>query len=136
MQPCSRLFLIQQLKMLAQFLSKIPRLVMIGNSCLKPFHAAVMHALVASTQPLDSPSTALNVSSPTCTWVEFKLSIRALSPFTFTFLASKCTFFLQCSINSVPFLFFSASFMNLEFCRAGNILSLHQLLWNTHHRAI
>ena len=56
--PCfatySRLFLIQEL-MLPQFLSKIPQLVMIGSSCLKPFHAAVMCALVASTQPSDSP---------------------------------------------------------------------------------
>ena len=33
--------------MLLGFLSEIPRLVMIGNSCLKPFHAAVMRALVA-----------------------------------------------------------------------------------------
>ena len=40
--------------MLTRFLSKIPRLVMIGNSCLKPFHAAVMRALVQSKQPPDS----------------------------------------------------------------------------------
>ena len=37
-----------------RFLSEIPRLVMIGNSCLKPFHVAVMRALVASLQPPDS----------------------------------------------------------------------------------
>ena len=33
--------------MLPQFLSKIPRLIMIINSCLKPFHTAVMLVLVA-----------------------------------------------------------------------------------------
>ena len=34
----------------------MPRLIMIGNSCLKPFHAVVMRALVASTQPPGSPT--------------------------------------------------------------------------------
>ena len=33
--------------MLPQFLSKIPRLIMIGSSCLKPFRTAVMLVLVA-----------------------------------------------------------------------------------------
>ena len=37
--------------MLPCFLSEKPRSVIIGNSCLKPFHAAAIHALVASTQP-------------------------------------------------------------------------------------
>ena len=55
-QPYSKLFLIQELKMLTRFLSKMPRLVMIGNSYIKPFHAAVMCALVASTKPPDSPT--------------------------------------------------------------------------------
>ena len=95
LQPYSKLFLIQVLKMLPQFLSEIPRLVMIGNSYLKPFHAAVMRALVASTQPPDSPitlpkywkvGTASNVSSLTCTKMKFKLSVGALSPLHFLHL--------------------------------------------------
>ena len=68
---------------------------MIGSSCLKPFHAAVMCALVASTQPLNFPimswknwkvGTALSVPSPTCTWVEFKVSVGALSRLYFLYL--------------------------------------------------
>ena len=68
---------------------------MIGNSCLKLFHAVVMRALVASTQTPDSPlrsprswkvGTASNVSSSTCTYVKFKLSVRALSPSQFLHL--------------------------------------------------
>ena len=41
--------------MLPRFLGKISRLVMIGNSYLRPFHSAVLHALIASTQPPESP---------------------------------------------------------------------------------
>ena len=68
---------------------------MIGNSSLKPFHAAVMRALVASVQPPDSPitsprywkvGTASNVSLLTCTWVEFKLLLGTLSPLHFLHL--------------------------------------------------
>ena len=68
---------------------------MISNSCLKSFHAAVMCALVASTQPHDSPimslrcwkvGTASIVSSLKCTWVEFKLSVGTLSPLHFLHL--------------------------------------------------
>ena len=47
LQLHSKFFLIQELKILPWFLSKIRWLVMIGYSCLKHFHAAVMHALVA-----------------------------------------------------------------------------------------
>ena len=92
LQPYSKFFLIQELKMLPWFLSNMPWLLMIDNSWLKPFHAAVMGALVVSTQPPDSPitsprywkvGTAWNVSSLTCTWVEFKLSVGALSPLQF-----------------------------------------------------
>ena len=42
--------------MLLRFLGKISRLVMIGNSYLRPFHAAVLRALIASTQPPESPT--------------------------------------------------------------------------------
>ena len=68
---------------------------MIGSSCLKPFHAAVMCALVASTQPLNFPimswknwkvGTALSVPSPTCAWVEFKVSVGVLSRLYFLYL--------------------------------------------------
>ena len=81
--------------MLPRFLCEIPRLVMIGNSCLKAFDAAVMCVLVASSQPSNSPitsprywkvSTALCVSSLTCTWIESKLSVGALSPLHFLHL--------------------------------------------------
>ena len=94
-QPYSKLFLIQELKMLPRFLSEIPRLVMIGNSCRKPSHVAVMSALIASAQPLVSPITSprhwkvgtiSNLSSPTCTWVEFKLPVDELSPLHFLHL--------------------------------------------------
>ena len=56
LQPYSKFLLIEELKILPQFFSEIPRLVMIGNSCLKLFHAVVMCALVASIQPPDSPT--------------------------------------------------------------------------------
>ena len=68
---------------------------------IKPFHAAVMRALVASTQPPDSPitspsywkvGTASNVFSPTCTWVEFKLSGETLSPLHFLHLHMRSFF--------------------------------------------
>ena len=57
-QPYSKHCAIQKLKMLAQFLSDITRLVIIGNSCLEVFHTAVMCALVASAQPPNSPFTS------------------------------------------------------------------------------
>ena len=41
--------------MFTRFLSEIPKFVMIGNSYLKYDHAAMMRALVASTNPHDSP---------------------------------------------------------------------------------
>ena len=43
--------------MLLRFLSEITQLVVFGNSCLQPFHAAVMPLLVAFTQPPNSPIT-------------------------------------------------------------------------------
>ena len=51
LQPQSKLFLIQEVKVLPRFFGKRSRLVMIGNSCLKPFRAAVMRVLFPSTQP-------------------------------------------------------------------------------------
>lgn len=50
---------IQELKLLPWFLSKISWLLMIGNSCLKPSHAAVMFVLVVSTQPPNHVTKAL-----------------------------------------------------------------------------
>ena len=85
-QPYSRIFLIhliQELKIFPRVFDGTPRLVMIGNSCLKLLLAAVMRELVASKQ---SPSslitwsrypnvgTALSVFSPMCSWVLFELS--------------------------------------------------------------
>ena len=114
-QPYGKLFLIQEVKKLPQFLSKIQRFVMIGNRCLMAFHATVMHMLVASTQPPNSPSTsprywkvdtASNVSSPTCTWVEFKLSVGTISPLHFLHLNMRS--FFTVPYNS------RASFMNPE----------------------
>ena len=99
--------------MLPRFFSEIPRLVMIGNNCLKPFDAAVMCALVASKQPPDSPITKVLKSwhSFECVFTDMYLDgIQTVSwwTFTFTLLASKHVFFLQCSFNS------QASFMNPE----------------------
>ena len=96
-QPYSKLFLIH----VTRFISEILRLIMIGNSCLKPLHAAEMHALVASTQPPDSPmtspsywkvGTASNVFSARCTWVELKLSGGKLSPLHFLHLHMRSFF--------------------------------------------
>ena len=105
--------LIQELKMLPRFLSEIPRLLMIGNNFLKPFRAAVMRALVASKQPLDSPITKVFKSwhSFECVFTDMYLNgIQTVSwgTFTFSLLVSIHVFFLQCSFNS------RASFMNPE----------------------
>ena len=43
-------------EMLPRYLGEIPQLVMICNSCLKPFRAAVVRVLVAFTHPPDSPN--------------------------------------------------------------------------------
>ena len=117
--------------MLPWCFSEIPRLVMIGNNCLKPFYAAVMCALVASKQPPDSPITKVLKSwhsfecvftdmylngIQTVSWGFFTFTLLASNriqtvswwTFTFTLLASKHVFFLQCSFNS------QASFMNPE----------------------
>ena len=96
-QPYGKLFVIQEVKKLPQFLSKL------------------MHVLVASTQPPNSPSTsprywkvdtASNVSSPTCTWMEFKLSVGTISPLHFLHLNMRS--FFTVPYNS------RASFMNPE----------------------
>ena len=104
---------------------------MIGNSCLKSFLPAMMRALVLSTKPPDFPITSpryqkvdtdSNVSSATCTWVEFELSGGTLSPL---YLLHLNMFFLQCSFNS------QASFMNPEvagltkYCVYTNSIGTH-----------
>ena len=90
--------------MLPRFLSEIPRLLI----C-----AAVMRALGAFKQPLDSPITKVFKS-----WHSFERvftdmyldGIQTVSwgTFTFTLRVSIHVFFLQCSFNS------GASFMNPE----------------------
>ena len=57
LQTDSKIFLMEELKILPRFFCETPRLVIIGNRCLKPLYTAVKRALIASTQPPDSPIT-------------------------------------------------------------------------------
>ena len=113
-QPYSKLFLIQELKILPQFFSKILRSVMIGNSFLKLFHAVVMRpSCIYTTTRFSNHVTKVLKSWHSFECVFTGMHLREIQyaswgTFTFTIFASKHAFFLQCPFNSW------ASFMNPE----------------------
>ena len=92
----------QDLKIVTRFFSETPRLVVIGNSCLKLFSAAVRRELIASTQLLDSPITSPRQRNSLKSWSSFERvffdmysgTIQIVA-FTFTLSASKYIFFLS-----------------------------------------
>ena len=105
MQPYGKTFLMQDLKIVTRFFSETPRLVVIGNGCLKPFCAAVRRALIASTQLLDSPITSPRQRNSLKSWNSFERvffdiysgTIQIVA-FTFTLSASKYIFFRNQSL--------------------------------------